>query len=115
MQSLLCSLRTSHVVIDELLSNNPDVQVRIIFAASSQPEDIRTPPVKHLLAIADKKDEGLLKQALDDWYLAPEKEYTRFAAQYPMNGALNMQDDKIKAMEQWCRQMEISIHARIFY
>lgn len=55
----------SHVVIDELLSNNPDVQVKIIFAASSQPEDIKAPPVKHLLAIAGKEDESLLKQALD--------------------------------------------------
>jgi hypothetical protein len=35
-----------------------------------------------------KKEETLTKQALDDWYLAEQKDYGTFASKYPMNGEL---------------------------
>jgi hypothetical protein len=31
------------------------------------------PPVKHLLAIAEKNNETLTKMALDDWYMSAKK------------------------------------------
>ena len=32
------------------------------------------------------------QHALDDWYLAPKKDYEVFAEKYPMNGELKMQE-----------------------
>jgi protein-disulfide isomerase len=98
----------AHTPIEELLHGNPDVQVRIIFTASGKEGDRLTPPVKHLLAIAEKGDEALTKKALDDWYLADSKDYDAFAAKHPMNGELDRQGQKLEAMRQWCTDMEIT-------
>lgn len=91
----------AHIPIEELLHNNPDVQIRILFTATNKEGDIAAPPVKHLLAIAEKNDESIIKQALDDWYLAENKNYEAFAAKYPMNGELKQQEAKIETMKNW--------------
>ncbi|MGN8071608.1 vitamin K epoxide reductase family protein [Mucilaginibacter sp. 22184] len=92
----------AHQPMEDLLENNPDVQVQILFTATNSEGDMKTPPVKHLLAIAEKNEEPIVKQALDDWYLAEKKDYETFAAKYPMNGELKQQNAKIEAMKNWC-------------
>jgi len=104
----------AHLPIEELLANNPDVQVQIIFTSTNKDEDYRTPPVKHLMAIAEQNDIELTKQALDDWYLAEKTDYAVFAAKYPMNGALKKQDAKIEAMSNWCHKTGISFTPTFF-
>jgi uncharacterized membrane protein/protein-disulfide isomerase len=98
----------AHSPIEELLHNNPDVQVQIIFTATNDKNDIKAAPVKHLLAIAEKGNEETVKQALDDWYLADKKDYVAFAAKYPMNGELQKQVEKIEAMREWCEKAKIT-------
>ncbi|HEY5464668.1 MAG TPA: cysteine peptidase family C39 domain-containing protein [Hanamia sp.] len=104
----------AHPVIEELIHNNPDVQVQIIFNVTCKEGDVLTPPVKHLLAIAEKGDEERTKQALDDWYLAEKKDYAVFASKYPLNGELKLQGDKIKAMREWCDKTGISFTPTFF-
>src|SRR6202000_1810955 len=43
----------AHAPIEEILNNNPNVEVQIVFMATNKDGDIRAPPVKHLLAIAE--------------------------------------------------------------
>jgi uncharacterized membrane protein len=105
---------SAHIPLEELIHHNVDIQVQIIFMASNKEDDVRTPPVKHFLALAEKKNEALLWQALDDWYGAEKKDYDLFAAKYPMNGELKLQEDKIDAMYNWCRKMEISATPTFF-
>lgn len=95
----------AHPVIDELMENNPDLQLQIIFTTCEN--DMKTPPVKHLLAIAEKGNSKLVKQALDHWYLAEKKDYEVFALKYPMNGELKLQTEKIISMYKWCEKEEI--------
>ena len=71
-------------------------------------------PVKHLLAIAAKQNLQVTEQALDDWYLADKKDYEIFAGKYPMNGELQLQEDKLDAMKQWCDAAEITHTPTIF-
>nr|WP_247680060.1 vitamin K epoxide reductase family protein [Chitinophaga polysaccharea] len=106
----------AHVPMEALLENNPNVQVQIIFTASNKVGDPSAPPVKHLLAIAasDKGDNTAIKQGLNEWYLAKEKNYDQFAAKYPMNGELKQQEDKIDAMHKWCNETEISFTPTFF-
>lgn len=87
---------------------------KLLFTASNNQDDIKTPPVKHLLAIAENNDESITKQALDDWYLAEEKNYEVFAAKYPMNGELKQQDEKIAAMDAWCNKTGVSFTPTFF-
>ena len=97
----------AHPEIHHIIKNNQDVKVRIIFTASGEDHDLKTAPVKHLLAIQDRYSSKDLYIALDDWYLAEKKDYTVFAEKYPMNGELNQQERKIKAMREWCDNMKI--------
>ena len=85
----------AHDQIEKLLKQNSDLKVRIIFTATNDEKDMKALPVKHLLAIASRNDEALTKKALDDWYLSNKKDYDAFAAKYPMNGELKLQDEKI--------------------
>ncbi|MCF3110622.1 thioredoxin domain-containing protein [Niabella sp. CC-SYL272] len=110
----------AHLTLDELLRENEDIHVQIIFTATNNETDIKAPPTKHLLAIAEKGDEALTKQALDDWYLAKEKDYQKFAAKYPIpalnegNGAPARQTEQIEAMNEWCNNTGIQYTPTIF-
>jgi uncharacterized membrane protein/thiol-disulfide isomerase/thioredoxin len=105
---------SAHPEIEALIENNKNVKAQILFTATGDEKDIRTPPAKHLLAIAAKDDEQLTKQALDDWYLAEKKDYAAFAAKYPMNGELQQQDKKIEVMDKWCNENDIRFTPTFF-
>jgi uncharacterized membrane protein/protein-disulfide isomerase len=104
----------AHKVLEDLLQNNPDIELQIIFTASDNETDRKAPPVKHLLAIAEMGNEKLTQQALDDWYLAEKKDYDLFALKYPLNGELQKQSEKVKAMREWCSKVTISFTPTVF-
>jgi uncharacterized membrane protein len=104
-----------HPKIDALLEQIPNLKAQIIFNTTNNEQDRGGKPVKHLLAIAASDNtENMIKQSLDDWYLAELKDYDQFAAKYPMNSELLKQGDKIAAMEKWCKATEIAFTPTIF-
>ena len=104
----------AHELLKELMKNDQELKMQIIFTTSPMDGDIKTAPVKHLLAIAEQKDKVVLNQALDDWYLPQQKDYETFAAKHPVNEKLNKQDAQIKAMSDWCRANEIQYTPTLF-
>gem|GEM_PF-1320622 len=76
--------------------------------------DSRTPPVQHLLAIADKENDQITKEALDNWYLSPVRDYVFFARKYPMNGELKMQLPQINLMHKWTVDEKIAFTPTFF-
>jgi hypothetical protein len=115
----VCSLHCgpcskAHVRIEELLNNNPDIQIQIIFTTTNSEADNNRPPVKHLMALAEKDNEDMLRQALDDWHLREKKDYDVFSAKYPLNGELARQDQKIEAMRKWCESTRIAATPTFF-
>ncbi|MBS1591031.1 MAG: thioredoxin domain-containing protein [Bacteroidetes bacterium] len=104
----------AHPEIEKLIENNEHINAQIIFTATTEEADKRNKPVKHLLAIAAKEDAALTSKALDDWYLADTKDYDAFAAKYPMNGALKQQNDKLDAMDKWCKTTDITFTPTFF-
>jgi uncharacterized membrane protein len=104
----------AHPLLEELLNENENVLVKIIFMATNEEHDRRAKPVRHLMAIFEKNDQRLIKKALDDWYLPEEKDYDVFAAKYPMNGELDRQNEKLAAMEAWCKESQILHTPTIF-
>ncbi|MBW7846378.1 MAG: thioredoxin domain-containing protein, partial [Bacteroidia bacterium] len=97
----------AHPVIDEILENNTDVKLKLIFTASNDLNDKRGTVARHLLAINKKGDQQEMQHALDDWYLADKKDYAVFADKYPMSGELKQQETEIEKMIEWCKQAEI--------
>ena len=105
----------AHAPIEELLENNPHVQLQIIFTATNREGDTAAAPVKHLLAISEQSNgnEAAIKKGLEDWYLAEVKDYEKFAAKHPISGE-SKQEHKIDAMRQWCEQTGISFTPTFF-
>ena len=56
----------AHAVIHEILHNNNNVKLKLIFGASNEENDERGIVARHLLAISRKGDAIQTAQALDD-------------------------------------------------
>lgn len=97
----------AHPDIENLVRQNKDVQVRIIFTATGDDDDRRTPPVQHLLAIAGQGDPEKTRNALNGWYMAKEKDYDAFAAKYPIEDEPGDLLPAIREMDAWCHRNEI--------
>jgi thiol-disulfide isomerase/thioredoxin len=104
----------AHPKLEEIIKHNKNINLRVIFTARNTEHDRGALVVKHLLAIAGHNAPAKTQQALDDWYLAPKKDYELFSAKYPMNGGLKQQDEKIEAMSAWCTEAEITHTPTIF-
>lgn len=97
----------AHPVIDTLLEENKNLKVQVIFTANDDERDIRAKPVKHLMALYEKNDAKLIRRAMDDWYMADRRDYDVFAGKYSLNGELERQGEKLKAMKRWCNEVKI--------
>jgi uncharacterized membrane protein len=97
----------AHKHLHEMLAQNSNTQLQIIFTATTNTTDDRRQPVQHLLAIQQYKKEWLHK-AIDTWYLQEGITYEAFAQQYPIEEQLlEEQLPKIAAMDSWCKQQHI--------
>lgn len=104
----------AHPELEEIIKKNSDVKLRIIFTASGKDADMATAPVAHFLAIQQEYGDQAVHRALDNWYLAANKDYEVFASKYPMNGNLKEQISKIDAMSDWCDKMKIRVTPTVF-
>jgi protein-disulfide isomerase len=103
----------AHPIIDELLEQNEDVKVQILFTAKDD-NSIPAKTVKHLMALYAKGDQQQICKALDDWYRADKKNYEVFAIKYLLNGELEKQGEKLQAMSQWCEETDITFTPTFF-
>lgn len=62
----------AHAVIDEILKENEDVKVQVIFTAKNDEADIKFNPVKHFMALYQTNPKNIHK-VLDVWYGAEKK------------------------------------------
>jgi protein-disulfide isomerase len=97
----------THMMLDELLSECPDIQARIVFTANNTEEDIKTPVSRHLMALNELPDKKIVLAALHDWYEQKQKNYEAWATAYPihLNGIEYHKIDKQKA---WCELAEVT-------
>lgn len=104
----------AHPVLEEIIKHNHQINLKIIFTATPNENDPAALPVKHFLAIAEKNEPGLTEAALDTWYGAKEKDYAAFAKQFPADGSLDRQGEKLEAMAAWCKEAGIQFTPTLF-
>lgn len=104
----------AHPVMEELAHSNEELNIQIIFTATEQENDYRRHAVQHLLAVDSKQDKMLTKKALDDWYKSQVKDYSPFAARYPIDESLELQRPKVKEMREWCDSVQIAYTPTFF-
>ncbi len=66
------------------------------------------------MGIYAEGDELKTKNALDAWYLSPEKDYEQFASKFPVKVSLKDQQEKVNAMNQWVREAAIAFTPTLF-
>ena len=103
----------AHPILEELLELEK-INLQVLFTATADKNDHKTRAVGHFLAINAQGDDKKMRQALDEWYLAEQKNYDAFANQYPMNGELQEQEGKIVAMSDWCTKEKITHTPTLF-
>jgi len=104
----------AHPAVETLLEEYKDIHVEIIFACNNGEHDRTAIPAKHLLAIDARREPGLMKAALDDWYLSKEKDYEKFRSRYPVNGEVHQQNERLEEMKRWCQSQEIKFTPTFF-
>lgn len=102
----------SHPILEELYETGK-IDLQIIFAL--QTNDLKKLDIiRHLLAIDSLGNQKLTQKALDNWYLADEKDYKIFASKFPINGDLHNQENKIQEMLKWSEHENIR-HTPTFF
>jgi len=104
----------AHPILEEIISRNPEYNLKIIFTSTNDPNDPGGQVARHLLAIAETASAEKAKEAIDAWYLATKKDYSSFATKYPMNSQLAYQEEKLEQMNKWCKTASISFTPTIF-
>ncbi len=104
----------AHPILEGLVQQGK-INLQILFTATTDKEDYKAKPVAHFLAIDEQGDSNKTQEALNNWYLAEEKNYEKFASKFSMNnGMLLEQNVKIEAMSKWCEDENITHTPTIF-
>jgi len=104
----------AHFDLEQIIAENLNVRVRIIFTASGESEDPKNAPVSHLLAIQEHLGSDRMIEALNSWYSPDVIDYQKFAEKYPLNVKLTEQKEKIKAMRRWCNEMRVQVTPTLY-
>lgn len=106
----------AHPILEEILHDNPNVQVQVLFTATTEADDERNKPVRHLLALQQIYGQEMVRNAMDDWYSSEIKDYVTFAHKYPLEtDILDQQNQKITKMEKWCEAVDIEFTPTLFF
>nr|WP_294942612.1 vitamin K epoxide reductase family protein [uncultured Mucilaginibacter sp.] len=96
----------THNVLNNWLNNHLDIQVRIVFTADNDENDIKTTVARHLMALNELPDKGTVKRALHEWYGQKQKNYHDWAKGYPVNLDATKYY-KIEKQKEWCEMAEV--------
>jgi uncharacterized membrane protein len=97
----------THKILDELIERNDNLQARIVFTATNNDDDIKTPVSRHLMALNELADKAVVKQALNDWYGQKQKDYKEWAKVYPVQ-LDEANYHKLDKQNDWCQMAEVT-------
>lgn len=101
-----------HPILENLFDRG-NIDLQILFTPGRGDEQ-KEKMIRHLLAVDGKGNPGYTRQALDFWHGTKKKDYAQFATRYPINGDLNLQEERVKLMEDWCESENISYTPTLF-
>jgi uncharacterized membrane protein len=96
-----------HEQLDSWLSENDNIQARIVFTANNTDDDIKTPVTRHLMALNNLPDKTIVRNALHDWYAQKHKNYEAWAKIYPVEFN-ETEFNKIDKQNAWCKMAEVT-------
>lgn len=97
----------SHMIVRSLIGENSDINVKLIFTASTDPRDFRYFPVKHFMELSKYGDVDLLNSAIDYWYLSEDRNIKTLTKEFKSPEDITDQQPEIEKMYKWCNEMGI--------
>lgn len=104
----------AHKVLDEILETNKTIQVRIIFTATNDPGDFRSPIVTHFINISFENNLSKTKKVLHEWYSSDTKDYKSFIRDYPAIKKSDSTSIMIEKMKMWCDKSGVTSTPTIY-
>lgn len=103
----------THDVLNDWLDSNLNIQLRVVFTATNDESDFKTPVTRHLMALNDLPDKRQVKAALHDWYSQKQKNYDSWAIAHPVQ-----LDEttfyKLEKQAAWCDMAEVKATPTLF-
>jgi protein-disulfide isomerase/uncharacterized membrane protein len=96
-----------HKYLDELLDQNPNFQLRIIFTTENVDDDMRTGISRHFMALNALPDKNIVKAALNDWYLKKQTSEKSFTEMHPAN-VTEKEIQILEKQKEWYKMAEIT-------
>ena len=103
----------AHPILEELVEKGT-INLRIIFNASLDKDDLSKDPVNYFLTINDKEKENVTKKVLNDWYSSNQKDFNAFLNRFPALNKVDNNFEKIRDMAKWCIAEDIKYTPTIF-
>lgn len=106
----------AHPILEEIISANKNIRLKVIFTTRNRKTDIGTKIVKHMLAISAEGDPERTRRALDQWYTDKTKNHNQFFEKFPLKKNVSelQVEDNISAMNKWCTDTGIRYTPTIF-
>lgn len=97
-----------HKLLNDMIDQNDNVQVRIVFTALNIEADHQTPVARHFMALSSLPDKTLVKTALHTWYEQTRKDYRTWAHAFPVQ--LEKTDFfKLDEQRTWCEMAQVAV------
>lgn len=93
----------AHKELEKLIQHVPSVKAQIVFLAYDGVEGRTHITSRHLLALHDKNPKRAA-EALSAWYGQDKKEYTSWAAAFPVTEELARYDATTEEHHNWCQR-----------
>lgn len=101
-----CSI--SHKFLEQIIEDNNDICLKIIFTAKNDDKDKRVLPVRHFLNLNSYGNSELVRNALNFWYNLEEKDINLLKEAFPIKeGNQQNYGAEIEAMSAWCSNNDI--------
>lgn len=104
----------SHPLLDEIISTNQDIKLKIIYIAGIS-DRLSVPVIKHFLAIRNILGTETLKIAMHDWYSSTIKDFETFAKKFPIPEHVIISNSEIEQMYKWCIQANVTHTPTVFF
>lgn len=109
----------AHKILDEIIEENTDVQVKIIFTTPNSVESYSYSVVRYFLQLQYSDNSKMLKSAMSFWYEHQEEKDTfdKMQQQFPAINVDNSVDigKEIEEMHNWCDKVDITGTPTLFY
>ncbi len=103
----------AHQTLDNLLKDMTNIQLKIVFTTNNRENDLKTKVAKHFGALSRNHNNLFIKDAMNEWYNSPTKNYEKWAAKYPT--VVNDETEEfIQNQRKWCDMAEITLTPTIF-